>query len=489
MTILAVTAPSAGPRRAGARDWAGLAVLALPCLLVSMDAHVLNLALPALAAELRPTSVQLLWIVDGYAFLLGGALMTMGALGDRIGRRRLLLAGGAAFGCASVLAAFATSAAMLIAARALLGIAGATLMPSTLSLIRTMFRDARDRTVALGVWTASFALGGVLAPVIAGLLLQAFWWGSVFLVAVPLMALLVVLGPVLLPEFRDPGAARVDALSAGLSLLAVLGAVYGLKRVAQGDGDAGAGLALAGGLVLGALFVRRQVRQADPWVDLALFRRLRFTLPLATNALCFFVLYGTQFFVALYLQLVLGLSPLHAGLWTIPSALGYLAGSVLGPIAARREPHAWLMGASVAVAATGFGLLTQVGPGSGLAVVVAGTVVFSVGLAPVYVLSTEMTVAAAPPERAGGLSALVETCADLGGALGIAVLGSLGAAVYRHAVPGSAGDLAGARGEGAREAFTLAFQVVEGVGAGLLAVVAVAAVAGLRLRRRGAGPW
>ena len=232
---------------------------------------------------------------------------------------------------------------MLIAARALLGIAGATLMPSTLSLIRTMFRDPRERTVALGVWTASFALGGVLAPVVAGLLLQAFWWGSVFLVAVPLMAMLVVLGPVLLPEFRDPSAAPVDALSAGLSLLAVLGAVYGLKRVAQGDGGAGAGLALAGGLVLGALFVRRQVRQADPWVDLALFRRLRFTLPLATNALCFFVLYGTQFLVALYLQLVLGLSPLHAGLWTIPSALGYLAGSVLGPSprAACRTPGSW----------------------------------------------------------------------------------------------------------------------------------------------------
>ena len=275
-----MTATHTLQRRAGAREWAGLAVLAVPCLLVSMDAHVLNLAIPALSADLRPTNAQLLWIVDSYAFLVAGCLMTMGALGDRVGRRRLLLIGAAGFGAASLLAAFATSPAMLIAARVLLGITGATLMPSTLALIRGMFTDPRQRTTAFGVWTASFALGGVLAPVVAGILLRHFWWGSVFLFGVPLIAVLLALGPVLLPELRDRDAARIDTAGAALSLAGVLSAVYGLKRAVQGGLDPVAGLALAIGLCLVAAFLRRQHRQADPWIDLALFRRRDFSLPL-----------------------------------------------------------------------------------------------------------------------------------------------------------------------------------------------------------------
>ncbi len=324
------------PKRAGAREWAGLALLAVPCLLVSMDVHVLNLAIPQLSADLRPTNAQLLWIVDSYGFLVAGSLMTMGALGDRIGRRRLLLIGAAAFGLASLLAAFSTSAEMLIAARVLLGLAGATLMPSTLALIRVMFPDPRQRTTALGVWTASFALGGVLAPLVAGILLRHFWWGSVFLFAVPLIAVLLALGRALLPEFREHPAPRVDAASAALSLAGVLSAVYGLKRAAQSGVDPAAAVALALGIGLATAFLRRQRGRENPWIDLALFRRREFSLPLGANALAFFVLYGTQFFIAQYLQLVLGLSPLEAGLWTIPSALGYLAGSVADP--AGREP-------------------------------------------------------------------------------------------------------------------------------------------------------
>ena len=261
------------PRRAGAREWAGLALLALPCLLVSMDAHVLNLAIPQLTADLRPTNAQLLWIVDSYGFLVAGSLMTMGALGDRIGRRRLLLIGAAAFGLASLLAAFSTSPEMLIAARVLLGLAGATLMPSTLALIRVMFPDPRQRTTALGVWTASFALGGVLAPLVAGILLRHFWWGSVFLFAVPLIAVLLALGRALLPEFREHPAPRVDAASAALSLAGVLSAVYGLKRAAQSGVDPAAAVALALGIGLATAFLRRQRGRANPWIDLALFRR------------------------------------------------------------------------------------------------------------------------------------------------------------------------------------------------------------------------
>src|SRR4051794_11393130 len=461
--------------RAGTREWAGLAVLTLPCLLVSMDAHVLNLALPALTADLRPTSAELLWIVDSYAFLVAASLLTAGALGDRLGRRRLLLAGGAGFGAASLVAAFAPSAPVLIVARALLGIAGATLMPSTLALIRVMFDDPRQRTTAFGIWTASFALGGVIAPILAGVLLAHFWWGSVFLVAVPVMAALLVLGPRLLPESRDPASGRVDAGGAMLSLAGILLAVYGFKR---GD-PVGAG-ALVCGLLLLAAFLRRQ--RTDPWIDPGLFRRRTFSFPLATNACCFFVLYGTQFLVAQYLQLVLGLSALAAGLWTIPSALAYLAGSMLAPVLARRLSSRRLMSASLLLAATGFALFTQAG---GVSVIVTGAVVSSLGLAPVYVLTTELTVAAAPAERSGVASGVLETGANLGGALGITVLGSIAAAVFRDAMPdGAAGTLGEAVRTGladaGRAAFTAGFHAAELTGAALLLALAAAAALVLR---------
>ncbi len=218
---------------AGRREWMGLAVIALPCLLYSMDVTVLELAVPKLSADLKPSSSQLLWIMDVYGFLLAGFLLTMGTLGDRIGRRRLLLIGAAAFGVASVLAAFSTSAEMLIATRALLGVAGATLAPSTLSLMRNMFVNTEQRAFAIGVWATSFAVGAAIGPLAGGFLLEFFWWGSVFLLAVPVMLLLLVLGPVLLPEYRDPGAGRLDLISAAISLVAVVLMIYGLKQIVQ----------------------------------------------------------------------------------------------------------------------------------------------------------------------------------------------------------------------------------------------------------------
>src|SRR5687767_6645513 len=218
--------------RAGGKEWIGLAVLTLPCLLVSMDLTVLYLAVPHLTADLTPSAAQLLWIVDIYGFLIAGSLITMGTLGDRIGRRRLLLIGAAAFGVASVVAAFSSSAEMLIATRALLGLAGATLAPSTLSLIRNMFLDPHQRTTAIAVWITSFSVGGAIGPLIGGALLEYFWWGSVFLIGVPVMVLLLAVGPVLLPEFRDPEAGRPDLLSAALSLSAVLAVIFGLKQIA-----------------------------------------------------------------------------------------------------------------------------------------------------------------------------------------------------------------------------------------------------------------
>jgi MFS transporter, DHA2 family, multidrug resistance protein len=425
-------------RQAGRREWISLGVLTLPCLLYAMDLTVLNLAVPHLSQDLRPSSTQLLWIVDIYGFLAAGSLVTMGTLGDRFGRRRLLLAGAAAFGAASVLAAWSPSAAMLIAARALLGVAGATVAPSTLSLIRNMFGDPRQRTVAISVWITSFSVGGAIGPLIGGVLLEWFWWGSVFLLAVPVMALLLVLGPLLLPEFRDPRAARPDLVSAALSVVAVLAVVYGLKQLARDGLGWSPAVSVVAGLAAGGVFVRRQRRLADPLLDLRLFRVAAFTAALTTNLVSFFAGFGTLLFIAQYLQLVLGLSPLAAGLWMLPAAAGTILGSMLTPVLARRIRPAVVMAGGLALAAAGLALFTRLGSASGLGILVTGSVVFSLALAPVDTLATDLAVGAAPPERAGAASALAETAAEFGGALGIAILGVIGTASYR-------GQLTGAR--------------------------------------------
>ena len=425
------------PPRAGRREWIGLAVLALACLLYVMDLTVLHLAVPALSAALQPTSSQLLWIIDIYGFMVAGFLVTMGTLGDRIGRRRLLLVGAAAFGAVSLLAAFSTSAEMLIASRALLGVAGATLAPSTLSLIFTMFQDPGQRARAIAVWISAFSAGSAIGPVLGGLLLEQFWWGSVFLLAVPVMVVLLILGPIVLPEYRDPEAGRLDLVSAAMSLVAVLAVIFGLKQVAQDGFVAEALAAIALGVVVGTLFVRRQLRLADPMIDLRLFRSPSFSAALAVNFLAVFVAIGYFLFVAQYLQLVLDLSPLEAGLWSVPSAIGFVIGSNLAPRIVRRVRPAHVIGAALLVAAAGLGTLAQVGgadPTTGLAIVVIASVVISLGLAPVFGLTTELIVGSAPPERAGAASGISEPGAELGGALGISVLGSIGVAIYRTSV-------------------------------------------------------
>jgi len=427
----------APPAKAGRREWIGLAVIALPCLLYSMDLTVLNLAVPSLSADLKPSSTQLLWIIDIYGFLVAGSLITMGTLGDRIGRRRLLLIGAAAFGVASALAAFSRTAGMLIATRAVLGLAGATLAPSTMSLIRNMFLDPKQRAVAIGVWISSFSAGAVIGPPLGGFLLESFWWGSVFLVSIPMMVLLLVLGPILLPEFRDPKAGRPDLPSAVVSVAAVLGVIYGLKQIAAHGLAWLPAVSIAAGLVLGAVFVRRQQRLTDPLIDLRLFRSPAFSASLATYLLATFAVFGPYVFIAQYLQLVLGLSPMKAGLWSIPFAAGFVVGSMLSPLLARRVRPALLMGAGLLIAAAGFVALARVDGTSGLAIIVASTVVFSLGLSPVFTLANDMIMGAAPPERAGAASAISETCSELGGALGIAILGSIGTAIYRKAMAGS----------------------------------------------------
>jgi MFS transporter, DHA2 family, multidrug resistance protein len=477
----AVTTP-----RAGRREWVGLAVIALPCLLYSMDLTVLFLAVPHLSAALQPSSTQLLWITDIYGFLLAGSLITMGTLGDRIGRRRLLLVGAGGFGAASILAACSTSPGMLIAARALLGVAGATLAPSTLSLLRTMFADPRQRTVAISVWITSFSAGAAIGPLLGGALLERYWWGSVFLLAVPVMALLLVLGPMLLPEYRDPDAGRLDLGSAGLSLAAVLLVIWGLKQLARDGLGLPPALSIVAGLMVGVVFVRRQQTLADPLLDLRLFRSPAFSAALTANVLDFFVAFAALLFIAQYLQLVVGLSPLQAGLWMLPSSLGFIVGSLLTPLLVRRARPALVMAVGMVLAAVGFGLLTQLDPAAGLAVLVAGSVAFSLGSAPMTTLATDLMVGTAPPERAGAASGISETSSEFGGALGIAILGSIGAAVYRgqmtEAVPAAvSGEAAAAARDSLGGAVAAANQLPDQLGAALLDTAREAFTQGLRL--------
>jgi DHA2 family multidrug resistance protein-like MFS transporter len=422
------------PAKAGRREWIGLAVIALPCILYSMDLTVLNLAIPKLSADLKPTGTQLLWIVDVYGFVLSGFLITMGAIGDRIGRRKLLMIGAGAFGVGSVAAAFSRNAEMLIATRALLGIAGATLAPSTLSLIRNMFNDPKQRTTAIGVWISSYSIGGAVGPLVGGVMLEHFWWGSVFLISVPVMLLLLAVAPLLLPEFRDPNAGRPDVSSSLLSLTAVLLTIYGVKQIAQNGANVIAFASIIAGITVGAVFIRRQKSLRDPFIDVALFRRSQFSAALAAYTLATFVAFGIYLFIGQYLQLVKGLSALRAGLVTLPSFAVFIGGSLVIPVLSRRFKPANLLIAGLCISGVGFAMLATIGTSSPVWWLMAGNVVYSIGLAPVVTLTTDLIVGAAPPERAGAAAAISETGSELGGAMGIAVLGSVGTAVYRNAM-------------------------------------------------------
>ncbi|OZM77763.1 MFS transporter [Pseudonocardia sp. MH-G8] len=470
--------------RAGRREWTGLAVLALPALLASMDLSVLFMAAPWLAADLAPTGPQLLWIMDAYGFLMAGLLLTMGALGDRIGRRRLLLIGAAAFGAASVLAAYAPSAEMLVLARALLGIGGATLAPSTLALLRGMFADDAQRRAAIGIWTAAFTSGFALGPIVGGLLLERFWWGALFLINVPVMVLLLVLGPLLLPESRNPQPARFDPVSALLSMAAVLPVVYGVKELVHAGAVSWSGLlALVSGLAFGAVFVLRQARMADPLIDVTLFRNSAFGAAFGGYVVMVVGSSGMGFLAVQYLQVVLGIRPFTAALWQLPAIAGTVLGIGLVTALARSVRPALLAGAGLLAAAIGFLLVSQVGVDSAPAAVMAGYTVVTLGTGMVAPLAIDLIVGTAPPHRAGSVAGLGEAGAEFGGALGITVLGSIAAAVYtgqtRAALPvGLPPAAADAAAETLGGAVAVAEQLPDTPAAALLAVAERAFTAG-----------
>ncbi|MEU5700428.1 MFS transporter [Streptomyces aurantiacus] len=486
-------------RRAGRREWTAFGVLMLPLLLVSMDVSVLYFAIPQISADLEPSGTQQLWIFDMYAFVLAGLLMTMGSLGDRIGRRKLLLAGAAAFGAASLVAAYADSAETLIAARAVLGIGGATLMPSTLAMIRTLFTDPGQRSKAIGMWSAVMTGGVALGSVMSGVLVEHFWWGSVFLVNLPAMALLLVLGPFLLPESKNPAPGRFDLLSVPLSLAAVLPVIYGIKEIPSDGWNVRYVVSVTVGLLFATLFVHRQRTVESPMIPPALFRGRGFAPAVVLNLLSSFAMMGSAFFTTQYLQSVLGKSSMEAALWALlPTVLVGVAAPVAAQLVRRGVHRAYVVSGGFALAACGYGLLTAAGTDS-MWLVLAGAGVIASGIVAVMSQLMDLALGTVPAQQAGTASSVLETGTEFGGALGMALLGSIGTAVYRHEMPDSAPatahetlgaalavaqGLPGRAGETlaatARAAFTNGMQAAAVAGSMLLVGAAVLAAVTLR---------
>jgi MFS transporter, DHA2 family, multidrug resistance protein len=420
-----------GHPKAGGREWTGLAVLLLPLLLVSMDVSVLYFAVPFISRDLAPSSTQQLWIFDVYGFVLAGLLITMGSLGDRIGRRRLLLIGALCFSLASLGAAYSHSAGELIAARAVQGVAGATLMPSTLALIRNMFHDEKQRRTAIAIWTAATMSGIALGPVLSGFLLDHFWWGSVFLINVPFMIMLLALGPALVPEFRAPQAGRFDFVSSALSLGAVLPVIYGMQEISANGAQPADIAAIVAGVAVGGLFVWRQARSRAPMIELALFRSRGFTGAVALNLVSMFAIVGFAIFATQYLQSVRGMSPFTAALWSIVPMAGTMTAVPLSQLLVQRVDRGYIAAGGLLLAAGGFALLTHAQTHSGLWFVLLGASMYAGGVVTAVTVGNELVMGAVPPDRAGAAAAIVETSSEFGGALGMAALGSIGVAVYR----------------------------------------------------------
>ncbi|TCB96766.1 MFS transporter [Micromonospora zingiberis] len=497
-------APGVAPR-ATWREWLGLAIMCLPTMLTTVDLNVMFLALPHVTADLGSSSTEQLWISDIYGFMIAGFLITMGTLGDRIGRKKVLLFGGAAFLAASLLAAFATSTIVLIIARALLGAAGATLIPSILALLRTMFKDPKQMGAAMGLWGTSLMAGVVLGPVVGGLMLGAFWWGSVFLLAVPIMGLLLLAGPALLPESKDPAAGRLDLFSVALSLLAILPFIYGLKELAREGWAPLPAVSLVAGVVFFVVFLRRQATLAHPLLDLSLFRIRALSTALTMALMIAFVMGGAGLMASLYMQMVEGLSPVRVGtLLLIPSVVMIVVGN-LAPAIARKVPPGYVLAAGSLIAAVGMVVLTQVGSTAGLTTLLVGLGVVYVGGASVGPMTPFLVMSSTPPEKAGAAGSVSSAVGELGVALGVAILGLVGTATYRSQVsvpselPADAantakesiagatvvaeqvgGPTAGSLLDSAREAFTNGLNNVAVVCAVLFVVLALVSFIGLR---------
>ncbi|GKQ34868.1 MFS transporter [Streptomyces sp. A012304] len=499
-TLRPVTTPEA-VKRPG--RWLALAVLVLAVLLVAVDATVLGLATPYISEDLKPSGTQLLWIGDVYSFVIAGLLVSMGSLGDRVGRKRILLGGATAFGAVSVLNAYATTPETMILARALLGVAGATLMPATLALIRNLFHDPRERSLAVGIWGATASAGTAVGPLVGGFLLEHFWWGSVFLINLPVMAVLVLVGVRTLPESRNPNPGPWDLASVVLSLVGMIGLVYAVKEAAT-HGFAWATLA-AGLLGAAALygFVRRQLALPAPLLDMRLFRDRGFSGSVLADLLTVLGLSGLVFFLSQYLQLVQGRGPFEAGLAELPAAVGAVAAGLVAGRAARRFSVRAVVSGGLAAIGLALAVLTVIDETTGYPLLGASLLVVGIGAGFSFTVTADVILSSVPKEQAGAASAVSETAYELGAALGIAVLGSIVTGVYRgfaapagtpaeaheslggavevagHLPPSTAQELLAS----AREAFVDGLALASGAGAAVLLAAAAAAWFLLRGRR------
>ncbi len=483
----------------GPGRWLALAVLVLAVLLIAIDATVLGLATPFLSEDLQPSSTQLLWIGDVYSFVIAGLLVSMGSLGDRIGRKKLLLIGSVAFGAVSVFNAYATSAELMILARALLGVAGATLMPSTLALIRNIFHDPKERSLAVGIWGAAASAGAAVGPVVGGILLENFWWGSVFLINLPVMAVLVLVGIRLLPESRDPNPGPWDLISVALSLIGMVSVVYAVK---EGAAHGLAWDSAAAGVVgLAALywFARRQLTLDSPLLDMRLFHHRGFSGAVLADLLTILGLSGLVFFLSQFLQLVQLRSPLESGLVELPAAVGAVGAGLLAGLIARRGSVRGAVSGGLAAIAIALAACTAITASTGAVALGVALFVGGAGAGLAFTVTADVILSTVPREQAGAASAVSETAYELGAALGIALLGSIVTGVYRGftAPPGVPPDAAAAAHESlggaveaakdlpreeaatmlaaAQDAFTDGLTAAAAVGAAVLFATAVAA--------------
>ena len=457
-------------QRAGRKEWTALAVLMLPVLLVAVDNTVLSFAVPAISLAFSTSGTTLLWIIDIYPLVLAGLLVAMGSLGDRFGRRRMLMIGAAGFAALSAVAAFSPSAELLVAARAGLGIFGAMLMPATLSLIRNIFTERTQRRLAVAIWAAGFSAGAALGPLLGGVLLEHFWWGSVFLLAVPMLLPMLVLTPAFVPESRDPEPGPVDVPSILLSVAALLPVVFAIKQLAAGGELTAIAAAAAVGVLAGWLFVRRQLHRANPMLDVRLFRYRPFAGAVLVNLLAVFSLVGFLYFVSQHLQLVLGLSPLRAGLVLLPGLLVTIAAGLLAvPLVRRVAPHLVVAGALL-LSASAYWLAASM-PDASAMTLMAAFGLLGAGVGASETLSNDLILSSVPAAKAGAASAVSETAYEVGSVFGTAVLGSILVGAYRQNIelpPGLSAEQQHAAGETLGGAITVADQLPERTGAALL---------------------
>lgn len=483
-------APARSPRLA-------LALLSLPSLLIAIDISVLGVALPRMAADLHPSPTELLWMNDIYGFMVGGTMITMGSIGDRIGRRRLIVICAAVFAVASAAAAFSTGPWMVIVTRAVMGVAGAAIMPASMALIGRLFPDPKRSVSAMGAYMTCFLVGMAVAPLVGGVMIEYWWWGSVFLLGVPVMLLTLVAAPRLLPESRTPDAGRLDLPSAALCLSSILLVVAALKMIVSSGWSWQPVVAGVVGAGLGAVFVRRQHTLDDPLVDLSLLRRPGAARVMWVLFLTALLMGGTSIFWAFYLQSAQELSPLRAALWLVPSTIAMIVASNLGPWLGRHIPPSRVVLGGLLMMAVGFLSYALIPAGrSGILAVVCGAVLATAGVGAAFPFLMNDVISHAPQERAGSAASLAQTANEIGIAMGLVVLGSIGTVVYRSRLTASTGHADGSwvdgfRAAGSRhdaallhhvqDAFTSGFRVVGMFGVAVMVVVLVLHLARSRL--------